>query len=996
MCECEFTYPCEIALHDLIRFGEKAVSVSNDIFAEIARTHGHDRRRGLVCPGPKPVAPSLCVLQRGDAWAFGHQDKIDTPDKLRRQLEAERQRYAVFLQDCAPKVQPMEERVYIRDFTFSLDGGEKKAVTVPHYGGPTGDHTAVYEAVFTLPAFSGRRLALRFLAVDYIAEVFINDAFAGRHEGFFSPFEFDITDLARAGENTLRVVVRNKEKMQFGGDKIYAATGLGWDDPQCGWHHCPGGMGIYNHVFVELRSPLYISDLFPRMQNGRGELWIECQCGPEVQKKNVHFLVSVYGQNFEHTEFEDVCYTPGTRYEVGLNDTFTEAMMKDGKSEIPLPLGPGFNRFILPLVIENPRCWDTVTPWLYKVVVRLVADGKVVSVKSRQFGVRSFVQDLNSEPKGKFYLNGKEIRLYGANTMGFEQQDVFKGDFDQLIDDILLAKICHMNFWRVTQRPVQEEVYDYCDRLGLMVQTDLPIFGCVRINQYCECIRQGEEMERLVRSHPCCILDSYINEPFPNGNNMPHRMLSRKELQTLFHSLDRVVHLHNPDRVIKHADGDYDAPGELLPDNHCYCMWYNGHGMDAGKLYKGYWMDVKPGWHYGCGEFGSEGLDNRHVIQERYPKEWLNEPFNPVNVIGSQLWPFHHMLYETPQGLDGWITRSQAYQAFATKIMTGAFRRNEDMNTFAIHLFIDAFPSGWMKAIMDCERQPKPAFYAYMDCLEPVYCSLRSDRFTFFAGERVKLESYLCNDTQETVDELRYMVEQDGQILWSAAAQVLGTVSQGHIVFEAPAVLRRTPLRVSMGAFSNGRLLHEARETYWVYPAVEKRMPDVVSWKEFQKHQEQMERSIQEGGCLIVQGPQPGRYHIAGKEIKVRPCFMEPLYTVSRDTGHPCVEGLEANELSWLYDSGQDRVAPLACRTFDGEGIVPIVVGGNRDEERKWSWHPVCGEWTYGEGRIILTVLELENREENPAAVILLNSLHDYQRQHTRCTQQSCIVSTGA
>ena len=59
-----------------------------------------------------------------------------------------------------------------------------------------------------------------------------------------------------------------------------------------------------------------------------------------------------------------------------------------------------------------------------------------------------------------------------------------RGDFDQLIDDILLAKLCNMNFLRLTQRPVQEEIYDYCDRLGLMIQTDLPLFGAIRINQY--------------------------------------------------------------------------------------------------------------------------------------------------------------------------------------------------------------------------------------------------------------------------------------------------------------------------------------------------------------------------------------------------------------------------------------------------------------------------------------------------------------------------------
>jgi hypothetical protein len=38
--------------------------------------------------------------------------------------------------------------------------------------------------------------------------------------------------------------------------------------------------------------------------------------------------------------------------------------------------------------------------------------------------------------------------------MGHEQQCVMRGDFNQLVEDLLLAKVCNMNFLRLTQRPV--------------------------------------------------------------------------------------------------------------------------------------------------------------------------------------------------------------------------------------------------------------------------------------------------------------------------------------------------------------------------------------------------------------------------------------------------------------------------------------------------------------------------------------------------------------
>lgn len=68
----------------------------------------------------------------------------------------------------------------------------------------------------------------------------------------------------------------------------------------------------------------------------------------------------------------------------------------------------------------------------------------------------------------------------------------------------------------------------------------------------------------------------------------------------------------------------------------------------------------------------------------------------------------------------------------------------------AIHLFIDAWPSGWMKSIMDCKRIPKQAYFAYRDALAPLLVSLRTDRFAYTAGETIQIEAFLCNDTAKS------------------------------------------------------------------------------------------------------------------------------------------------------------------------------------------------------------------------------------------------------
>ena len=224
-----------------------------------------------------------------------------------------------------------------------------------------------------------------------------------------------------------------------------------------------------------------VADLWvrPLPDEERAEAWIEVW-NTDRRNKPASLEISVFGQNFRDTVISRLRYTPGTRIIPGVGDL----QKPTDNQDVTLTMGPGLNLLKVPLAIPKVRRWDLHTPWLYQIQVRLLDDaGRVVDQAKRQFGMRTMRQDVDSIPRGRLFLNDRQIRLRGANTMGFEQQDVFQKDFPQLVDDILLAKICNMNYLRLTQRPVQPEVYEYCDRLGLMLQTDLPLFGCMRYNK---------------------------------------------------------------------------------------------------------------------------------------------------------------------------------------------------------------------------------------------------------------------------------------------------------------------------------------------------------------------------------------------------------------------------------------------------------------------------------------------------------------------------------
>ncbi len=987
---------------------------------------------------------------------------MNTPEQLKAELIKYRERFSGFLEDYAPELESTrytqslieflwrrETEKDRRDFGNVLDGdGAWDKVDVPHFGGPLGKKVTYYRTTFSVAPrqLDNKALFLRFKAVDYIAHVFINKSYAGSHEGFFAPFEFDITDYVSAGENVLTVKVENDfislgsvddeipadwRETVYNGDKIYAATGVGYDDPERGWHHCPPGMGIYQDVFLESRSRIHLSDVFvrPIPAENKAEVRLEiCNCDTEHVEVSIN--LSLYGQNFRQVIFENIIHKPDTVREIGYGDDLEEAkMLAAGKlnEKMALKIEGGINYFRFPIDVPGKRLWEPESPWLYQLQVRLHnKNGQIIEAQKQQFGMRSFViEDTCPDLKGGFVFNGRKIRLRGANTMGHLQQCVFKKDFYQLIDDILLAKICNMNFLRLTQRPVNKEIYEYCDRLGMMTQTDLPLFGVLRRNKFLEAVRQAEEMERLIRPHACNILISYINEPFSNSNNAPHRHLDRDSLHLFFKAADIAVHMQNSDRQIKYVDGDYDPPAPGIPDRHCYTCWYNGMGVALGKLHKGFWQPIRGGYYFGCGEFGAEALDPVQIMRKYYPGEWLpqtaeeEKSWNPDYIVKAQTGSFHYMFYDTPSSLEEWVMASHKHQALSTKMMTEAFRRERRMNTFAIHLFIDAFPSGWMKAVMDVERNPKPSYFAYREALTPLMVNLRSDRNKYISGEEMKTEAWVCNDLSVPEQKLylHYMIELNGKVIFASKteAEIPENSSrfQGYICYKAPVVKERTPVKIRLA------LIDEKSNIYFdtelepeIFPEPEpccgcdipvlgqedgparsfaedldinsktKKINDktkvilIDDYEKYEQNRKNIDEAVKNGARAVFFELPPGKYDIAGSPVEVKPCSMNPVQFVSRKTGHPLVSGFLQDDFKFWYDEQAGYITPILYNTFLADDFIPVLTSGNLNPDNVWDKALAAAEKKYGSGSFIINQVKLAGRlKTNPAAGIFAGRL---------------------
>lgn len=1000
------------------------------------------QREKLTEAAPEAL-PEICFPAEGidSASVFSCQKTELSPEELRSELDSVWQRYQPYFGDHSPALESLRTRRELknfqwrvgteadeRDFSAVLQGrGDWVNVELPHFGEPLGLAITYYRTEFQLTAEELEKESqwICFGAVDYKAHVFINGAFVGSHTGFFAPFAFEFTHQAKLGTNVCVVMVendfiplsssRNYRGEKYTGDKIYAQTGLGYDEPLMGWHHCPAGMGIWQDVTVEGRSRLFIDDIFVRpTAPEKAEIWVELY-GTRVTKEDVTLDISIYGQNFRQTVFEHMHWQPHRDYD----DPAVPTVM--------LQMERGVNYLKIPVELPNARLWEPDAPWLYQVQLRLLdARGALLDTGKRQFGMRFFTMDTDCSPKGVFRLNGKRIRLRGVNSQGREQRTVFLKDYDRLLQDYLLAKVGNINFLRITQRPVQPEVYDMCDRLGLLVQTDFPAFGRMRRNTVPEALKQVQEMEHLIRSHPSCILCSYINEPYPAYMIMPHRCLERQELESFFTCADRMIHLLNPDRVIKPIDGDYDPPVSYgLPDYHCYTCWYNGHGIDFGKLYKGYWLPVKEGWNYGCGEYGMEGMDPVPLMKKYYPKQWLPEhdgdPWTPADIPGDpppQVGSLHHYFFETPTTIGDWVEASQRYQARAMNFMTRAYRRNRKMVSYAYHLFIDAYPDGWLKAMVDFEGTPKKAFWEFRAASAPVMVDLRYDRFKVTAEETLNIEVWGCNDVDETLTDVRlhYQVYLDGKLLLAGQAPVTLPASDsrflGYLPVKLPQVAERSGLEVQVALIrEKDQMLSSYCLPLEVFPKERKQLGKVCLvggdpgfadklCREFEitlveareadentavlflepelylKDEARWLALAEKGAKTVLFGLPLGEYTVASSAVSIKNCARRSIHFVSRNREHRFSRVLQADDMHYWYDEEEKRITPIIDTLAEAEDFDGILTSVVKKPQVGLVTACAAAEKRTGLGWVRLCQMDLRQRiVSNPAAKKLLELL---------------------
>ncbi len=283
------------------------------------------------------------------------------------------------------------------------------------------------------PDWAGKRVILTVGAADFFTDGWCNGQPLGRHEGGYTPFEFDLTDALDADGRGV-IVLRVEDPM----DNAQQPVGKQWQ-----WYTTTSG--IWQTVFVEARHSAHLRPF---------------RIIPDIDAATAAFLLPC-AETQDGDQVEILLLPPG-----------------GGKPrEYVLPVRNGVAETVLsvqPLVL-----WDHHDPQLYHAHLRLRRQGRVLDEVRTYFGMRKISAELTPDGgPAALALNGRALYLRGALHQSFYPDGVYTaGDARTLREDIAYAKKAGFDFLRIHIKIDDPLLLHYADTLGMLLMTDFPNFG---------------------------------------------------------------------------------------------------------------------------------------------------------------------------------------------------------------------------------------------------------------------------------------------------------------------------------------------------------------------------------------------------------------------------------------------------------------------------------------------------------------------------------------
>lgn len=447
-----------------------------------------------------------------------------------------------------------------------------------------------YEKTFVLTPddLINRKVLLVCKALDTLCEVYVNDILVGKGNNAHLKYEFDIKDVAKEGENTLKIAffspTNYAEKMQK--EKPIPKNCNGTDGAAyIRKPHCHFGWDWGPHLPIT-----GITD----------GIWVECFDNrlTDVEIKQIH-------KNGKVT----VKINPVVD---GEGEVSAKIIYPDG-TEMPIENNE--------ITIENPELWWTrelsgkEKQPLYKVVATL---GDVEF--SKKIGLRTIRLDRSKDQYGTnfcFYLNDTPIFGKGANwilpdsLMGRVTKDIY----DYYIDSALKANFNMIRTWGGAYY-TSDYFYEQCDEKGILIWQDF-MFACLMYPFYEDDFRENVLTEikyqiMRIKSHPSLCLWGGNNEVETMFAYMPENMKIVQWYKKFFYEiLKDLVNELDPDTPYIETSpiGESFRKGVTGDDHGDTHMWTVWHGQKPLNYYRS-----RPTRF--CSEFGLESLPSMDAVRQ--------------------------------------------------------------------------------------------------------------------------------------------------------------------------------------------------------------------------------------------------------------------------------------------------------------------------------------------------------------------------------------------
>ena len=315
----------------------------------------------------------------------------------------------------------------------------------------TPDDALWYKTTFKVPsAWKGKRLMLNFEAVDWQADVIVNDVQVGRHTGGYTHFSFDITPYLKSGDNTLIVRVEDATDNDFQprGKQVRSPKGI--------WYTAVSG--IWQSVWIEPVSKARVTDYY---------------AVSDIMAGTVDVSVATDGLQ------------EGDVVSVKLLDGGVGYSTESGVAGKVVAQGKTVPNGTVTLPVSDAKLWSPDSPYLYGLEISVLRSGKVIDSVHGYTAMREvslYVKNKNTKLLG---LNDQPLFQFGPLDQGWWPDGLYTAPTDEALRyDIQKTKDFGFNMIRKHIKVEPSRWFYHCDQIGMLVWQDMPCFASNNLNKW--------------------------------------------------------------------------------------------------------------------------------------------------------------------------------------------------------------------------------------------------------------------------------------------------------------------------------------------------------------------------------------------------------------------------------------------------------------------------------------------------------------------------------